>query len=177
MKRAFIAVVVASSIAVGGCIGSFSLTTKLYSWNEKATDNKYVNTAILWVLGILPVYDATLFVDFVVLNTIEFWSGKNPMAFTGPQNLEKVVTSNGKTVKVTMGNNAITVDRLDGAAPSREFSLRYDPATSSYFMDDRHGLSTKVASLDKSMVTLYSPDGRITTRSLDETPMPLALAR
>ena len=177
MKRVCIAVVVASTIAVSGCIGSFSLTQKVYSWNEKATDSKYVNSAILWVLGILPVYDVTLFVDFVVFNTIEFYSGKNPLAFTSPQKLEKVVTSNGKTFKVTMGNNAITVDRLDGSAAVREFGLRYDSSTSSYFMDDRYGLSTKVASLDQSMLKVYAPDGSVTTRSLDDSHVPLALAR
>jgi hypothetical protein len=177
MRRACIAVVLASTIAVSGCIGSFSLTNKVYSWNEKATDSKYVNSGIMWVLAIVPVYWATILIDAVVLNTIEFYSGKNPIAFTSPQQLEKVVTSNGKTFKVTMGNNAITVDRLDGGAAVREFGLRYDPSTRSYFMDDRYGLSTKVASLDQSMLKVYSPDGSVTTRSLDDSHVPLALAR
>ncbi len=176
MRRACIAVVLASTIAVSGCIGSFSLTNKVYSWNEKATGSKYVNSALFWVLNIVPVYHVTLLVDFVVFNTIEFYSGKNPLAFTNPQKLEKVVTSNGTTFKVTMGNNAITVDRLDGSAAVREFALRYDPSMSSYFMDDRYGLSTKVASLDQSMLKVYSPDGSVTTRSLDDKSMPVAIA-
>ncbi|MGA3051582.1 MAG: DUF3332 domain-containing protein [Chitinispirillaceae bacterium] len=177
MKRICIAAVVASSIALSGCIGSFTLTNKVYSWNEKATDNKYVNSAILWVLLIVPVYDVTLFVDFVGLNTIEFWTGKNPVAFTGPDKLEKVVVSHGKTYRVTMGNNAITVDRLDGSSAGREFALQYDPAKKSFFMNDCNGLSSKVASIDQSLLTLYSPDGRVTTRSLDGNPMPIAFAR
>ena len=84
MKRALVAVVLASTIAVNGCIGSFSLTNNLYKWNEKATDSKYVNSAILWVLGILPVYDITLFVDFVLFNTIEFYGGKKPRCLHQP---------------------------------------------------------------------------------------------
>jgi len=177
MKRLCIAAVVASTIALGGCIGSFTLTNHVYSWNEKATDNKYVNSAILWVLLIVPVYDVTLFVDFVGLNTIEFWTGKNPVAFTGPDKLEKVVVSHGKTYRVTMGNNAITVDRLDGASAGRDFSIRYDAATKTFLMADGQGVTTKVASIDQAMLTLYAPDGRVTTRSLDDQPMPVAFAR
>jgi hypothetical protein len=166
MKRALVAVVLASTIAVNGCIGSFSLTNNLYKWNEKATDSKYVNSAILWVLGILPVYDITLFVDFVLFNTIEFYGGKNPVAFTSPQKTEKVVMSGGKTYKLTMGDNAMVVDRLDGTVAVREFAVRYDKSSSSFFMDDRYGTSTKVASIDQSTLKVYSPDGRVTVRSL-----------
>ena len=168
MKRACIAAVLASTIAMGGCIGSFTLTKKLYSWNERATNDRYVNSAILWVLAWIPVYEVTLFVDFVFLNTVEFWSGKNPMAFTGPQKLEKVVTSNGKTFKVTMGNNAMTIDRLDGSAVVRELALRYDAATSSIYRDDSHGVPTRIGSISPSrssraaaaMMRRSSPSGK-----------------
>jgi hypothetical protein len=170
MKRALLAAVLASTIAINSCIGSFSLTTKLYSWNQKATDNKYVNSAILWVLGILPVYDITLFVDFVLFNTIEFYGGKNPVAFTSPQKTEKMVMSGGKTYKLTMGNNAMVVDRMDGTVAVREFAVRYDQSSSSFFMDDRYGTSTKVASIDQATLKVYSPDGRVTVRSLDAEP-------
>ncbi len=177
MKRICIAAVVASTIALSGCIGSFTLTNHVYRWNEKATDNKYVNSAILWVLLIVPVYDVTLFVDFVALNTIEFWTGKNPVAFSGPEKLEKVVLSHGKTCRVTMGNNVLTIDRLDGLSPGRELTIRYDTATKNFLMVDGQGVTTKVASIDQSMLTLFSPNGRITTRSLDQKQLPLACAR
>jgi len=178
MKRICIAAVVASSIALSGCIGSFTLTHKIYSWNEKATDNKYVNSAIMWVLGFFtPVYAGTIIIDAAILNVIEFWSGKNPVAFSSPQLLEQVVTANGKTFKVTMGNNAITVDRLDGSSAGRAYLIRYDAATKTFLIADGQGVTTKVASIDQAMLTLYAPDGRVTTRSLDDQQMPVAFAR
>jgi len=114
-----------------------------------------------------PVYAGTLLIDAVVLNVIEFWSGKNPVAFSGPENLEKIVSSNGKTFKVTMGNSVITVDRLDGPAAGRELTLRYDATTSSFYSDNSKGMATKVGSISGTVLSLYSPDGTVATRVLN----------
>jgi hypothetical protein len=176
MKRALIAAVLVSAIALNGCLGSFALTNKILSWNKTATSDNYVNSAIMWVLGIIPVYELSLFVDVAIFNVAEFYGGKNPMAFTNPQKTEKTVMSNGKTYKVTMGANALTVDRLDGQVAVRELSLRYDPSTGSYFTDDCSGRSTMVASIDGSTLKLFSPDGGVTVRSLEEQSAPLAFA-
>ncbi len=65
------------ALAAAGCYGKFALVKKVYDFNGKV-ENKYARSAVTWVLIIIPVYEISSLVDFLVLNTIEFWSGKNP---------------------------------------------------------------------------------------------------
>ncbi len=61
-----------------GCYGSFALTKKVYKFNG-SLGNKWLNSIVFFVLG-APVYGVTTFVDAIVLNLIEFWTGSNPVA-------------------------------------------------------------------------------------------------
>ena len=61
------------------CIGSFSLTNKLLAWN-KTVGNKFVNELVFFAFWVLPVYEVSALADVLVLNSIEFWSGGNPVA-------------------------------------------------------------------------------------------------
>ncbi len=69
----------AVSLLCSSCIGSFSLFNQYAAWQKDMTNNKYVNAIVGFVL--MPIAGSiSLFVDAVVLNTIEFWSGENPVA-------------------------------------------------------------------------------------------------
>jgi hypothetical protein len=169
MKRPVVSALLAAVMLFSGCIGSFSLTNRLYSWNEKATNDRYVNSALLWLLGyITPIYGGCIFIDAVVLNTIEFWTGKNPMSFRSPGKIEKMVTSENGTSKVTMGNDEITISKLDGVDAGKSITLRYDPAQHTFHMIDANG-QKKIGWISGTTLNLYSPDGRVTKRSLSET--------
>lgn len=74
-----IATVLALAGLTTGCFGKFALTRKLYTWND-SLDNKFVKTMVFYVFFIVPVYEVFSFADFIVVNTIEFWSGSNPVA-------------------------------------------------------------------------------------------------
>ena len=82
-------VLLAGSFLCSSCIGSFSLFNKYEKWQCNMTSNKYVNGIVGLILQPI-VGGVCLFVDAVVLNTIEFWSGSNPMA------LNKVQTVKGQ---------------------------------------------------------------------------------
>jgi len=176
MKRLFIAFAVASSLLFTSCIGSFTMTSKVYSWNQKVTGNKFINTCILWILT-PDVYPATVVIDYVVLNVIEFWTGANPLAFGGPQDLEKVVVTKSGTSKVVMGNNEITITDLDGKNAGKLLSLRYDPQSNNFFCKSPGGTMVKVGSISGSVLTLYAPDGRVITKSLAGPAADLAAAQ
>ena len=62
-----------------GCFGPFRLTNQVYEWNANLGD-KFTNNVVFWAFLIIPVYEVSLFIDGVVLNTIEFWSGSNPVS-------------------------------------------------------------------------------------------------
>ena len=72
-------VLLAGSFLCSSCIGSFSLFNKYEKWQCNMTSNKYVNGIVGLILQPI-VGGVCLFVDAVVLNTIEFWTGSNPMA-------------------------------------------------------------------------------------------------
>ena len=48
-------------------------------WNQ-GLGNKFVNELVFIALHIVPVYEIAYLADLVVVNTIEFWSGKSPVA-------------------------------------------------------------------------------------------------
>ena len=69
----------ASAMLMSSCIGSFGLTGKLYAWNKTITNDKWINEVIFaglffWAYPLLTIFDAFIF------NSIEFWTGSNPIA-------------------------------------------------------------------------------------------------
>jgi hypothetical protein len=61
---------------VNGCYGSFPLTNAVYDLNADVSENKWVRGVMFWVFLIIPFYSLAMFVDAVVLNLIEFWTGE-----------------------------------------------------------------------------------------------------
>ena len=61
-----------------GCFGKFQLTRNLYSWN-KDVGNKWAQEVVFLLLAVLPVYEVVGIMDIVFFNTLEFWTGENPL--------------------------------------------------------------------------------------------------
>ena len=79
-KRIFsvCAILVAGSLMFSSCIGSFGLSNKVLTWNQQV-GSKFVNELVFIGFWILPVYEISLIADLLVINSIEFWSGSNPV--------------------------------------------------------------------------------------------------
>jgi Domain of unknown function (DUF3332) len=103
MKQ-IVAVLLLASILLmmSGCYGSFNLTKKVYKWNG-TVGTKWTNELVFLVLTVIPVYSIAVGIDAVVLNSIEFWTGTNPVAST-------VTTKDGATVAFNAENKAVTVN-------------------------------------------------------------------
>ena len=81
MKRKSLTVatlLLCATMLTTSCVGSFSLFNKLAAWNKDATGSKFLNEIIFLVIS--PAYAVCSVADVLVLNTIEFWSGSNPLA-------------------------------------------------------------------------------------------------
>ena len=74
-----VAIALAGSMMFTSCIGSFALTNKLLSWNHQI-GNKFLNELVFFAFWVIPVYEVTSVADLLVLNSVEFWSGSNPVA-------------------------------------------------------------------------------------------------
>ena len=65
------------------CIGSFGLHSRLLSWNQNIDDNKFVNELAFFALAVVQAYTVSWLADAIILNSVEFWTGTNPMASIG----------------------------------------------------------------------------------------------
>ena len=100
-----ITVLLGISISQTGCYGSFKLTNKVYDFNTSVGD-KFVNELVFLAFLIVPVYEISFLIDGVVLNSIEFWTGSNPMAMKENESESKYITAKGKRIKITATNLA-----------------------------------------------------------------------
>lgn len=146
MKKRYFTVatvlIVCASFVTTSCIGSFSLTNKLLAWN-KQVGNKFVNELVFFAFWILPVYEVSALADVLVLNSIEFWSGSNPMAqgkkVIDGQDGRYIVECDGKGYTVTSENDGSVV-RLDFEESNQTWSVVADGQTYELmtFVDDTH---------------------------------------
>jgi len=80
MKKAFVALLCAGTLVLSGCHGSYGLTKKLLRWNG-SLGNKWLNSCVHFLMWVIPVYPISIgLVDWLILNTVEFWTGSNPLA-------------------------------------------------------------------------------------------------
>ena len=146
MKKTYLSaaliLTVAASLSFSSCIGSFSLTNKLLSWNQNVS-NKFVNELIFFGFWVLPVYEVTALADILVLNSIEFWSGNNPVA-KGTKVIEGqdgryLVECDGKGYTITSENDGSVV-RLDFDSADKSWSVEADGKSVKLmtFVDDTH---------------------------------------
>lgn len=127
------------------CIGSFSLTNRLLTWN-KNIGNKFLNELVFFAFWVLPVYEVTCLADVVVLNSIEFWSGTNPVAsgkkiIEGSDGQRYLVQWDGKGYTIK-GQNDNSVVRLNFDAEEQQWSYDINNGEARgilfTFVDDTH---------------------------------------
>ena len=167
MRKRYLSVAVVltllASFTFTSCIGSFALSNKLLSWN-KQIGNKFVNELVFFCFWILPVYEVTGLADVLVLNSIEFWSGSNPVA-QGRSVIDGVdgrylVDCDGKGYTITSKNDGSVV-RLDFDAEENSWSASAngsEPVKFITFVDDTH-------------VEMLTPDGGAQLVELSEQGM------
>ena len=108
---------------MSSCIGSFNLTRTVLDWNRSVGD-KFVNELVFLALNIVPVYSVAVFVDAVVLNTIEFWTDENPMSMKAGEKHEKIVEIDGKTYQLTSEKYKMTIEELGENKEATELVFR-----------------------------------------------------
>ena len=154
-KRSFtllVAATVASSVLFSSCIGSFGLTNKLLSWN-RSIDSKFVNELVFIAFCIVPVYEISAIADILVINSIEFWSGNNPVADVG--NIRTIEGKEGiYTVETKTDGYHIQKQGEETAV-----DLVYNEADQSWSVKT-NGESSKLMRFNgDNEVVMYLPDG------------------
>ncbi len=137
--------IMAGTLLASSCVGSFAMFNKLAMWNKNATNSKFLNEIIFLV--ITPAYGFAATADALVLNTIEFWTGNNPMAMK-VGTTKQVMGNDGKYYAVTTNKNGYDIKTPKGDM----ISFVYDKRTDSW---------SQIQNGKKTEIFRFNPDGTI----------------
>lgn len=142
----------AGTMAASSCIGSFGLFNKVLDWNQQATGNKFLN----WLIFILisPAYVLCGVADIFVINSIEFWSGTNPLA-ENVGKTESIMGSDGKLYAVTTLEDGYEVKGPDGQI----VNFTYDKEENTWSMVQDGKKTTLLKIKDNDTAQIYLNDG------------------
>ena len=91
----------ASAVALSGCFGSFGASRALWGWNDGMHQSKWVKWLVFFGLCIIPVYELFLIADALVLNSVEFSTGSNPVKSAADGlTITRVATADPKTLRL-----------------------------------------------------------------------------
>ena len=120
--------------------------------------NAHINELVFFAFWLIPVYEVTSIADLFVLNSIEFWSGNNP------------VLASAKIVETEQGNYYIACDSkgYDITTPSGEVvRLDFEDETSTWSIKTSEGVVYPfMTMLDPQHVKMLTPEGDFKTFEL-----------
>jgi hypothetical protein len=126
-----------SITSFANCFGKFALLKKAHGLMEGITIGgniwvaKVFKTLILYV-ALFFLYSTAFFIDFVILNLIEFWTDSNPLAaneFDKDGKLVKTATKADEKVTLTYSEfgKKLTVDTIKGKDSSQFILFKNQP--------------------------------------------------
>lgn len=151
-------VVVAFLTTSTACFGPFNLTKNVYHWNSGIkgsgeVNDKWMKELVFFGMIVVPVYMFSALLDAFIFNSIQFWTGENPVKAT-------LLEQDGMTRVAHVGDTTVKwATREDGALVtyerrgSIERRATIAAAPSGYRLADEHGHMLAEAQ--------YQPDGSI----------------
>ena len=100
--------------ATTACYGPFNLTKNVYHWNSGIKgsgeiSDKWMKELVFFGMIVVPVYMFSALLDGFVFNSIQFWSGDNPVKATD-------LNRNGTTKMAVLGETTIRWTQMDEGA-------------------------------------------------------------
>jgi hypothetical protein len=89
-----------------GCIGGMALSGRVQKFNLEVAEGKWVREAVFLALYFIPVYPFAGMADLLVVNSIEFHTGTNPVS--GKPRVAQV----GETRRIAAANGTVSVSTL-----------------------------------------------------------------
>ncbi len=111
-RAAILSVAAIGLVTTTGCFGSFQLTRKLYSFNKSVSSDKFVQELVFLGLNIVPVYSLASLGDVIFANTVEFWTGSNPVA--SARTVRPDGTALVQTGSTTAEGKTLVIDEVKG---------------------------------------------------------------
>ena len=159
MKKTM-AVILIVAFFTTGCTGSFNLTRKVYNFHRSQSD-KWSDELCFLVVALIPVYGFATFADAIVFNSIEFWTGKNPVEMSANPSSSRIV-QNGKE-KYKMSYNAKTGEvRVTSLAAGNNHGVIFERTDTMITAKDEKGqvLYSSLQGADGG-VSIYDASGKL----------------
>ncbi len=155
------------SVSLSGCYGNFVLYHKIYKWNGTQGD-KWQRSVIHAAMWIIPVYGFCMFVDLVALNTVEFWTGQNPLAMNDSERIEQVISMGGQDYRVVASRGRWDVELLTGEKAGMKRALVF--ADDAWYVEGEN-FSIRIITHDKTdpmKIVMHMPDGSFDYQDLSD---------
>lgn len=120
-----------------GCFGGFELTRKVYDFNKDIDENKWVRWLAFLGMNILPVYGFAVIIDAIFANSIEFWTGDNPILAAADGETRTVKGAAGEIIEVTKtGPGVLQVRVHETSGRTEDLTLVFADETLTAFAAD-----------------------------------------
>ncbi len=136
----------AGAMMMSSCIGKFATFNKVLDWNKGITNNKFVNWLVFIALHAIPVYEIAFMADYLVFNSLEFWTGNNPMA-----NVDMKVQGEKGEYHVKSTENGYRIEHLESGVVA---NLLFDAANQSWSIES-NGQSFELISFADGKANVY----------------------
>ena len=161
MKKHYLSVAVvialASSAMFSSCIGSFALTNNVLSWN-KQVGSKFVNAVIFTAFCIIPVYEITVLADAIVINSIEFWSGSNPIEAN-----TQIIDGKNAKYQIERNNYGYIITNL---ADNSIVKFNFNETNNSWSLEANETIYPLMQYIDDNHVKVIAPNNEFKTIEL-----------
>jgi hypothetical protein len=148
-----ITMVAIMGVTLTGCYGSFNMTKKVHAWNG-SLGSKFVQEVVFLGLLVIPVYEVAALLDALILNTVEFWTGSNPMALKPGKNQIEI---GGEMLTVNVTGNKVTIKNSKDELLN---TLTFNESDNSWYAT-RNGETTKLLTIEENNLKLYSKSGKV----------------
>jgi len=122
LRRLVAVAVLVGFVPLGtSCFGSFNLTRKLIGFNKSISPNKWVRWLVFLGLTIIPVYSFANLADVFFANSVEFWTGSNPI--TVKLEPKMVVGEDGAVARLIPVENGARIEVVEATGAVRTMTL------------------------------------------------------
>lgn len=157
-------------MATTACYGPFNLTKNVYHWNSGIkgsgeVSDKWMKEFVFFGMIVVPVYMFSALLDGFIFNSIQFWSGDNPVkaADLNREGTTKMVVLGETTIRWTQtGEGALVTYERHGVVDRRATIIASDAGCR---LIDENGIVLAEAEYEADgAVTVLDRDCRVVQR-------------
>lgn len=83
MRKLLAALALSAGLVTPACLGPNHAFEGIRNWNAELSEQDWINEVVFLGLTIVPVYSFAYLGDILLFNTIDYWSGGNPIGEPG----------------------------------------------------------------------------------------------